>query len=516
MSERILIVDDDPVQRRLLDNMVRRFGYEAVLAEGGAEAVRLLTASEGAAFDAVVLDLVMPDLDGHGVLARLREGCVNLPIIVQTAHGGIDNVVAVMRAGATDFVVKPVGAERLQVSLQNALAASALKGELNRIKHTRSGTLTFRDIITRSPRMQAVLRTAGKAAASLIPVLIAGQSGVGKELIARAIHGSGERRAKPFVAVNCGAIPDNLVESTLFGHERGAFTGATDRHAGKFIEASGGTLFLDEVGELPPAAQVKLLRAIQEGEVEPVGARKPVKVDVRIISATNRDLIADVKQGRFREDLFYRLHVFPIAVPPLAERPEDIAELVRHFLARFAAEEGKQIRAVRADAMALLAAYRWPGNVRQLENAVFRAVVLADGDEIGINEFPQIATQLVRKSASAPGNEEPESRPSDPSPPAAPPMADLAPPLNGSMLPYGFPPATLLLTDPAGEVRPLEEVETEVIRFAIDHYRGQMSEVARRLRIGRSTLYRKLDGLGLSPDMPAAQNPETVPGVVTG
>ena len=264
-------------------------------------------------------------------------------MIVQTAHGGIDNVVSAMRAGAIDFVVKPVGAERLQVSLRNALAASALAGELTRMKRSRSGTLTFKDIITRSARMHAVLRTAEKAAASHIPVLIEGESGVGKELIARAIHGTGERRAKPFVAVNCGAIPDNLVESILFGHEKGAFTGATERHIGKFVEADGGTLFLDEIGELPPAAQVKLLRALQEGEVEPVGARKPVKVDVRVISATNRDLIADVKAGRFREDLFYRLHVFPITVPPLRERREDIPELIRHFLARFAAEEGKRI-----------------------------------------------------------------------------------------------------------------------------------------------------------------------------
>src|SRR5580704_6913464 len=335
MSEQVLIVDDDPVQRRLLEHMVGRFGYDAVVAEGGDSAMGLLTGADGPSIDAVVLDLVMPDLDGLGVLARLREAGLALPVIVQTAHGGIDNVVAVMRAGATDFVVKPVSPERLQVSLRNALAASALQGELARIKHSRAGTLTFRDIVTRSARMQAVLRTAGKAATSVIPVLIAGPSGVGKELIARAIHGSGERRAKPFVAVNCGAIPDNLVESILFGHEKGAFTGATDRHTGKFVEASGGTLFLDEVGELPPAAQVKLLRAIQEGEVEPVGARKPVKVDVRLVSASNRNLLAAVQDGRFREDLFYRLHVFPITVPPLRERPEDIADLVRHFLVRF-------------------------------------------------------------------------------------------------------------------------------------------------------------------------------------
>ena len=315
-------------------------------------------------------------------------------MIVQTAHGGIDNVVSAMRAGAADFVVKPVGAERLQVSLRNAMEKSALDDELSRIKRSQSGTLTFKDIVTRSPKMQAVLRSAEKAAGSNIPVLVEGESGVGKELIARAIHGQGERRAKPFVAVNCGAIPDNLVESILFGHEKGSFTGATEKHAGKFIEASGGTLFLDEVGELPMAAQVKLLRAIQEGEVEPVGGRKPVKVDVRIISATNRNLIDDAKSGRFREDLFYRLHVFPIAVPPLRDRAEDIPDLVRHFLARIAAEEGKRVRAISAEALALLGHHRWPGNVRQLENAVFRAVVLAEGDCIGVNEFPQIAAQI--------------------------------------------------------------------------------------------------------------------------
>src|SRR5882724_6768663 len=402
MSERVLIVDDDPVQRRLLDNMVRKFGYEPVVAEGGDAAIAALMDADGAGIDAVVLDLVMPDLDGLGVLAKMRAAGLALPVIVQTAHGGIDNVVTAMRAGAADFVVKPVGAERLHVSLCNALATSALEGELARIKRSRTGTLGFGDIITKSPRMQTVLRTAEKAVNSAIPVLIEGQSGVGKELIARAIHGSSSRRTKPFIAVNCGAIPDNLVESLLFGHEKGAFTGATDRHIGKFVEASEGTLFLDEVAELPAAAQVKLLRAIQENEVEPVGARKPVRVDVRIISATNRDLITDVMQGRFREDLFYRLHVFPISVPPLAERPEDIPELVRHFLARFAAEESKRVTGISPEALTLLCAYRWPGNVRQLENAVFRAVVLAEGNEVGVAEFPQIAQATPGASALPP------------------------------------------------------------------------------------------------------------------
>src|SRR5262249_277122 len=294
---RILIVDDDPVQRRLLENMVRKFGHEPALAESGEQAMRMLGSSDR--YDGLVLDLVMPDLDGLGVLARMKEAGHTMPVIVQTAHGGIDNVISAMRAGAVDFVVKPVGAERLQVSLRNALEKGALEDELGRIKRAQAGTLTFKDIVTRSSKMQSVLRQAEKAASSAIPVLVEGESGVGKELIARAIHGSRDPKTKPVVAVNCGAIPDNLVESILFGHEKGAFTGATEKHTGKFIEASGGTLFLDEVGELPLPAQVKLLRAIQEGEVEPVGGRRTVKVDVRIVSATNRNLIEDVKAGRF-------------------------------------------------------------------------------------------------------------------------------------------------------------------------------------------------------------------------
>src|SRR2546430_4327645 len=226
MAATILIADDDAVARRLVENMVQKCGYETLVVDSGDAAIDKLTAPDAPVIDAMVLDLVMPGLDGMGVLAKMRAAALSIPVIVQTAHGGIDNVVSAMRAGATDFVVKPVGAERLQVSLRNALAASALQGELLRLKRSRTGTLTFKDIITKSPRMQAVLRTAQKAAGSAIPVLIEGQSGVGKELIARAIHGTGERRTKPFIAVNCGAIPDNLVESILFGHEKGAFTGA--------------------------------------------------------------------------------------------------------------------------------------------------------------------------------------------------------------------------------------------------------------------------------------------------
>jgi DNA-binding NtrC family response regulator len=510
MAELVLIVDDDPVQRRLLENMASRFGYEVIVADGGDAAVAAFTGPDAARIDCMILDLVMPDLDGYGVLTRMREAGLNIPVIVQTAHGGIDTVVAAVRAGATDFVVKPVGSERLQVSLRNALSVGALETEFQRLKRSRTGTLTFRDIITRNTRMQAVLRTAEKAAASLIPVLVEGESGVGKELIARAIHGSGERRAKPFVAVNCGAIPDNLVESMLFGHEKGAFTGATDRHVGKFVEASGGTLFLDEIGELPPAAQVKLLRAIQEGQVDPVGGKKSIKVDVRIISATNRNLIADVKTGRFREDLFYRLHVFPITIPALRERPEDIADLVRHFLIRFAAEEGKRIRAVTGEALSLLNAHPWPGNVRQLENAVFRAVVLAEGDEVGAAEFPQLALHAMRATpAVVPADESPRPAPETVS--SAPLILEEAPAMSphASEAQAGASADALTLVDAAGNVRPLDEIEAEVIRFAIARYRGQMSEVARRLRIGRSTLYRKLEEIGIGAEK-SGSAPENV------
>ncbi|MCA1412054.1 sigma-54-dependent Fis family transcriptional regulator [Bradyrhizobium sp. NBAIM20] len=486
MAASILIADDDAVARRLVENMVQKCGYETVVVDSGDAAIAALTAPDGTAIDAVILDLVMPGLDGMGVLAKIREAGLSVPVIVQTAHGGIDNVISAMRAGAADFVVKPVGVERLQVSLRNALNTSALKGELQRIRHSREGRLTFSDIITRSEAMTGVMRAAQKAANSAIPVLIEGESGVGKEMFARAIHGSGERKAKPFVAVNCGAIPDNLVESILFGHEKGAFTGATERHTGKFVEAHGGTLFLDEVSELPLTAQVKLLRALQEGAVESVGGRKPLKVDVRIISATNRKLLERVKQGQFREDLFYRLHVLPLTIPSLRARREDIPHLLRHFIARFAAEENRPITGISGEAVAHLAQLDWPGNIRQLENAVYRAVVMSDGDQLGLGDFPLLASQAhpVTDIPTAPLLLEPAATPSV---------------VSGNEIPIAPLPAvgTLSMLTATGDVRPLEDMENEIIRFAISHYRGQMSEVARRLKIGRSTLYRKLDEAGV-------------------
>ncbi|KRE00707.1 Fis family transcriptional regulator [Bosea sp. Root670] len=484
MTDTVLIVDDDPVQRRLLDAMLKRFGYDVATAENGEAALTLLGAPEGERFNAVVLDLNMPGLDGMGVLAALRERGSELPVIVQTANGSIETVVTAMRAGAVDFVVKPVGAERLQVSLRNALKLGALEHELRHIKRRASNTLGFRDLATKSPDMARVVRLAERAAKSNIPILIEGESGVGKEVLARAIQGSSDRKGKPFVTVNCGAIPHNLVESILFGHEKGAFTGATERHLGKFVEANGGTLFLDEVGELPLDAQVKLLRAIQEGEVDPVGGKKSVRVDIRLISATNKSLLDQVKRGEFREDLYYRLNVFPITLPPLRQRREDIVDLARGFLARFAAEEGRKLTGFTAEAAALITGYDWPGNVRQLENAVFRAVVLADGPELDITEFPQIAAQMDGYEVRIP--------------PAPAPLARIdqsEPPPRIIQMPVRDPNALDMVA--GSDMRKLDDLEREIITFALAHYRGHMSEVSRKLGIGRSTLYRKLKDYGL-------------------
>jgi len=503
MAERILIVDDDPVQRRILEAAIKRFGFETLTAETGDEALAALTGPDAGEIVLIVLDLVMPDLDGMGVLERMRKEGIYRPVIVQTAHGGIDTVVSAVRAGAIDFFVKPVSPERLEVSIRNALKVNALEGEIARIKRRVDGTLTFEDIVTRSPAMQRVIELGERAADSNIPIIIEGESGVGKELVARAIQGSSPRAGKPFVAVNCGAIPENLVESTLFGHEKGAFTGATEKRIGKFVEADGGTLFLDEVGELPPDVQVKLLRALQENEVDPVGSRKPVKTDFRLISATNRSMIDLVRQGRFREDLYYRLNVFPVIVPPLRERSEDVPLLVKHFLTRFGAEEGKRVDSITPEALTLLMRHRWPGNVRQLENTVFRAVVLADGHVLDVDHFPQIAAQIddfenVEPTLPTVELTELPDRP-DRHDPNRPPQRHEPMPVTAIGFPARPDPSrgVVPILSEDGDVRPLEEIEADLIRFAVEHYRGRMSEVARRLGIGRSTLYRRLKELEL-------------------
>ncbi len=481
----ILIVDDDPVQRRLLDAALAKAGHETIAADSGEAALAALEGPRGGDVAAVVLDLMMPGMGGLGALEAMHARGISVPVIVQTAQGGIETVVSAMRRGAFDFVVKPVSPDKLQGAVANALRVEALGATTRKPVRAGSGAFSFRDLIAASPAMERVLRLGRKAASSAIPILLEGESGVGKEMVARAIQGSGDRRGRPFVTVNCGAIPDNLVESILFGHEKGAFTGATEKHAGKFVEAHGGTLFLDEIGDLPLDVQVKLLRAVQEGEVDPVGGRSTVKVDIRLISATNRDLIQRVKDGLFREDLYYRLNVFPIHIPPLRERREDIPLLVQHFVARLGkSETGGRVKGISAAALTMLEAYDWPGNIRQLENAIFRAVVLCEGELLTPGDFPQIRAQVGGIDLGG-------SEPAAPAPVPVPMGAPSAPAETG----FG----SVRAIDERGDMRSLADVETDMIRLAIEHYDGRMSEVARRLGIGRSTLYRKLKELGIDP-----------------
>jgi len=490
MAKTILIVDDDPAQRRLLQAAVERNGFLTRVAENGVQAVAAVDTH--ADIDALLLDLVMPGMTGQEALKEIRMRRSDLPCIVLTASGGIDTVVQAMQAGANDFFVKPASPERIMVSIRNALEMSNLKTEVGRMKKRAAGQLSFDDMVAAAPVMGPVVRMGKRAAASNIPVLITGESGVGKELLARAIQGASERSGRPFVTVNCGAIPENLVESILFGHAKGSFTGATDNHAGKFVEANGGTLFLDEVGELPLDMQVKLLRVLQEGEVDPVGAKRPVKVDVRIISATNKDISKLVADGAFREDLYYRLNVFPIEAPPLRERKEDIPALVARFVARFNAEEGRAVRGASRETMQMLLEFDWPGNVRQLENSIFRAVILCDGDLLQPEDFPQIsglkplvaANDAHADDLPAPANDHHA-------------MASHVA-FGETVLAAGEAmSAPVQVFDGEGHLRQLEQIERDLIELAIDHYAGHMSEIARRLGIGRSTLYRKLREYGL-------------------
>ncbi|MBP7816517.1 MAG: sigma-54-dependent Fis family transcriptional regulator [Phenylobacterium sp.] len=481
MTKTVLVVDDDPTQRRLIQAVLEREGFVAVHAENGDQAIARL--QSGAATDLVLLDLVMPGITGQDTLKEMRARGHNQPVIVITATGGIDTVVAAMQAGACDFFVKPASPERIIVSIRNALNLGSLKSEVERLKKHATGRASFADMVGNSPAMTMVKRLGERAAKSSIPILITGESGVGKEVIARAVHGSSDRAGKPFVAVNCGAIPENLIESILFGHEKGSFTGATDKHLGKFQEANGGTLFLDEVGELPLDMQVKLLRVLQEGEVDAIGSKRSLKVDVRIVSATNRDPAQAVKDGLFREDLFYRLNVFPIEAPALRERREDIPALVEHFIRRFNIEEGKSVTGASAETLAFLTAFDWPGNVRQLENAVYRAIVLADSPYLQPYDFPAIS------GVAAP----PPEAVSPTSLMAAPPSLPTAQQLIDDM-PTDAP---VRILDGRGHLRTLEEIERDLIQLAIEIYAGHMSEVARRLGIGRSTLYRKVREQGL-------------------
>lgn len=497
-GQTILVVDDDPVQRRLMETALSKIGYQPAVAASGAEGLAALSAPDGK-IAAVLLDLVMPEMGGLDVLARMRDGGIDTPAIVLTSNGGMETVISAMRAGAFDFLVKPVSPDRLKASLANAIKVEGRDGAARQARRQPSAALGFREMIAQAPRMERVLQLGRKAAGSDIPILIEGESGSGKEVIARAIQAASDRKGKPFITVNCGAIPDNLVESILFGHEKGAFTGATEKHPGKFVEANGGTLFLDEIGDLPLDVQVKLLRAVQEGEVETVGGRGVQKVDIRLISATHRDLLQRVKDGLFREDLYYRLNVFPIQVPPLRQRAGDIPALVAHFIARLAKRERSAISGISPKALSMLMAYDWPGNIRQLENAVFRAFVLADSGLLDVDDFPQIRLELENGDGEARWADDAVNVRRGIDAPSLPRMIGKAAMIAEEAVDVS-PPASVSALDGSGNVRTLSDIELEMILFAVDHYGGQMSEVARRLGIGRSTLYRKFKEYGIDPD----------------
>ena len=484
MVKTILIVDDDPTQRRLMRAVCEKAGYPVLQAANGESALSLLQSQQGADVALIMLDLRMPGLGGMETLKRAKSFREDLPVIVLTAQGGIDTVVEAMQSGAADFFVKPASPERVIVSIQNALNLTTLQGEVSRLKRKREGAMGFKDLIGDSSALRHVMRLGERAAASNIPILITGESGTGKEMVARAIQGTSDRSGRPFITVNCGAIPENLVESILFGHEKGSFTGASAKHIGKFQEADTGTIFLDEVGELPADMQVKLLRVLQEGEVDPIGSKRPTKVDVRVISATNRNLGEEVKAGRFREDLYYRLNVFPVEIPALRDRPEDIPALIDHFIQRYNAEERRDVRGVRHEVMEVLTAFKWPGNVRQLENTIFRAVVLAESPYLSAEDFPLLAEEF--KAAGIESGPPVLSGDEDdnggvPAPRAA---AFSAPSEGGD--------APVAIFDREGHLRSLQAIEKDLIELAIETYEGKMSEVARRLGMGRSTLYRKL------------------------
>lgn len=486
MTKLILIVEDEENQRQILKYALNKVGFAVEEATSGYEALQILSGDEANRFDLVLLDMVIGDVNGKDILHHVRDNLPNIPVIVLTGHSSVDNAVEAMRNGAADFISKPVEVDRLKISIENALRVNKLSGEISRLSRKWSGLLGFDDLVGSSAVMEQAVSLAKKAAHANIPILLEGESGVGKEVFARAIQGESDRSGKAFVVVNCGAIPHNLVESILFGHEKGAFTGANEKHVGKFLEADGGTIFLDEIGELPLDLQVKLLRVLQENEVDPIGATEPIKVDVRLISATNRHLQDMVDSGEFREDLFYRLNIFPIKLPPLRARREDIEYLVPHFLENISISEDIPPKEISSEAMELLKSYNWPGNIRQLENSLFRAAILSDGDVITSVDFPHICPieyRVIRHQSSDTITE-----------------ADSFHKQNGDIAAV-VQKEKISALDENGDIRPIMEVEREMIEYALREYEGRITEVARRLGLGRSTLYRKIAALELDEEM---------------
>jgi DNA-binding NtrC family response regulator len=380
----ILVVEDEEKMQRVLEIHLQSAGYQVVQATTAEQAVELLRSATDATppFALALTDLRLPGMDGLELLKRMGMETPSLPVIVMTAFGSIETAVEAMKAGASDYILKPFSLEDLMITIEKVLELHALRHENKQLKAELGRRYDFNEIIGRSSRMADVFEAAQKVAPTRSTVLLGGESGTGKGLLARAIHHHSPRSAGPFVKINCSALPENLMESELFGYEKGAFTGASQSHAGKFEQADGGTVFLDEIGDVPLPVQVKLLRVLQEREFERLGGKKTIHIDVRIIAATNQDLRAALEQGTFREDLYYRLNVVPINLPPLRERKEDIPHLVEHFLNKFAADTGGDPRSLSPKALEKIRSYHWPGNVRELENIIERSMVLSSNDVI--------------------------------------------------------------------------------------------------------------------------------------
>ncbi|MEI8393629.1 MAG: sigma-54 dependent transcriptional regulator [Rhodospirillaceae bacterium] len=467
----ILLIEDTVPLARVYVEYMRQEQYNVTHVETGEAA---LTALASAAPDAVVLDLKLPDADGLDILRHIREQAPDTSVVVITAHGSVNTAVDAMRQGAFDFIVKPFNAARLNVTLRNALE----RKKLTRIVEVYRKTLErdrFYDFIGASTEMQAAYRTIESVAASKASVFITGESGTGKELAADAIHRASPRRSRPFIALNCAAIPKDLLESEIFGHIRGAFTGATADRTGAASAADGGTLFLDELCEMPLDIQVKLLRFIQTGTVQPVGGTKTTKVDVRFVCATNRDPLAEVEAGRFREDLYYRLHVIPLHLPALRDREDDAVLIARHFLKEYTAEEGRSFAGFSPEVEAVVRAYDWPGNVRQLQNVVRNIVVLHDGPSVE----PAMLPEPLKSHAAAtisPG----QPRPAAASTTLVPGGASSAQPRSAAAKASDF------------IIRPLWVVEKELILEALRQCGDDVPQTANLLEISPSTIYRKL------------------------
>ncbi|MEE4112133.1 MAG: sigma-54 dependent transcriptional regulator [Desulfobacteraceae bacterium] len=453
-SNRILIVDDDPGHLATLKTITRSWGYVVDTADDGERAVERVTVDP---FDLVLMDIRMVRMGGIEALAKIKAYNPSIPVIIMTAYSSVESAIDALKAGAYDYLIKPLDFEVLKLTLERACEHAGLKAENELLKRQLHADPDTPTIIGKSEAMKALLEMLTMVAPSEATVLISGESGTGKELIARSLHVNSPRKDYPMVVVNCAAITETLLESELFGYEKGAFTGAHKRREGRFKQADRGTIFLDEIAETSPNMQAKLLRVLQEKEIQRVGSEEIIQVDVRIVAATNRDLEAEVANGRFREDLFYRLNVMPLTVPPLRERLDDIPLLADYFLKRYAKKNRKSVRGFTPLAMEMLLKYEWPGNVRELENAVERAVILLTGEHVTEKQLP---LNIVKQYGGSDG-----STPSSP------------PPADGT--------------------RSLEEVEKEAILATLKATGGNKSECARRLGITRKTLHNKLKSFGI-------------------